>query len=217
MDVSSHELSRRTIVRGAVWSVPVIAAAVAVPMAVASDTSAENGLDFYVTAYNVSGSGSAFGFIQANGIRISPQAGTDAKIIAEGTDYTITIAYTGTDDEFSFRNTAHGLDYQIGQNTAPGRWASVVVEDDRIVLTFVTPYATAEPTTPDFHWDLGPAGRVVRPEDDSIRISGVANLARGGGFPDGGTLAPLTLDPNGGTGTLTGPGQHGDGQAQTWP
>lgn len=42
MTETSRDLSRRTIIKGAAWSVPVVAAAVAVPMAAASGGAADN-------------------------------------------------------------------------------------------------------------------------------------------------------------------------------
>ncbi|MGB3374302.1 MAG: hypothetical protein WBA87_04095 [Microbacterium sp.] len=47
MDTSRTQITRRTIVKGAAWSVPVIAAAVAAPMAAASGDTDNNGADFY--------------------------------------------------------------------------------------------------------------------------------------------------------------------------
>ncbi len=197
MDVTkSAGLSRRTIVKGAAWSVPVIAAAVAVPMAAASTP--QQDLNFFLTAGEVIGSaGAADGQIRSNGVRISPANPAEPKVVAAGSVFTITIEYHGTNPAIDFTDPLHGLAYNKGQCAA---WSGIDVQKTRIVLTAVTPAPTAEPTIGSFAWFLR-----QRPEDNSITFTGIAVLAAGGDFPEGGTLVNLMVDPNAGTGGLSGP------------
>lgn len=216
-DIKKTGLSRRTIVKGAAWSVPVIAAAVAVPMAAASGHTPNDMLNFYVTAFNVNGGGSSFGQVEANGIRMSP-VGAGNEQVAVGSVFTITIEYHGNNNAFDFTTPLYGVDWNKAQNVGPGRWDSMQVTKTKMVLTWTSTSTTAEPTAPAFTWQLGPAaGSVVRPGDNEISVTGIGVLAKGGDFPNGGSVGPLTVDPNAGTGTLTGPGLHGQDNAQTWP
>jgi hypothetical protein len=205
MEKHAPGISRRTIVKGAAWSVPVVAVAVATPLAAASTTPLEEEFDFFLTAGQVIGNASATGQVRSNGVRISPADPQNPKVVAAGTMIRITLTYTGSNPAFDFRNTPYGIDWMKAQNQA---WTIDPVEAGRIVFTAVTSSDSSEPTIGSMSWILDPA---VRPEDDSIRFSGIAVIAPGGDFPAGGTISNLVVDPNGGTGALTGPTQ------ETWP
>lgn len=114
--------------------------------------------------------------MRSNGVRISPSDPANPKVVAAGTQFTITVTYTGSNPEFSFLSTPNGVAWMKAQNPA---WSSI--------------------TGPAF-----PAP-VLRPEDGSIKFTGTAIIAPGGDFPEGGTLVNMLVDPKGGTGALSGP------------
>lgn len=204
-------LSRRTVLKGTAWTVPALVAVTAAPLAAASGDTPSELLYFYITAFNVSGNSTAVGRVEANGVRISPQDSSNPKIFAAGTVYEITITYTGSNPDFDFTDVPN-YDAQLATNVGPGRWNSGTVERTTIRLSWTTTIATTELSAPSFGWNLGPAGGpVIRPEDDSIVITGVATIAPGADFPNGGTIPTLIVDPNQGTGSLTGP------TPETWP
>jgi len=203
--LDGHNLDRRTLVRGAAWSVPVIAAAVSAPLATASGSIANQELNFFLTAGQVIGQNSATGAIQSNGVRISPRDPQNPKVVPAGTVITITIAYTGSLPGFSFLNTPYGVDWMKAQNQA---WPSIEVTQNTITLTATTQFDTTEPTVGSISWMLDPK---VRPEDDSIFFTGTAVIPPGGDYPQGDRLGGLTVDPNQGTGSISGP------TSTSWP
>lgn len=196
--------SRRTIVKGAAWAAPVIAVAVATPAAAASTVNPSEELDFFITAGEVIGTGSSNGSIRSNGVRLSPSDPANPKTVPAGTTFTITFEYTGPNPAFNFRDTPYGVDWMKDQNQG---WA-IDATSTKLVFTTTTTVATPEPTGRSMQWALDPA---VRPEDRSIVFSGVAVIPEGGDFPNGGTIPNLIVDPNGGTGALSGP------TSETWP
>ncbi len=192
-------LSRRTVLKGAAWSVPVVAAAVAVPMAAASHHEPDDQLDFFLTAGEVIGLAGSSGQIRSNGVRISPADPSNPLVVPAGTLITIHIQYHGSNPAVDFTNPEHGTAYNVGQNAA---WDTVEYTPNSLTLTKSTPFATSEPTVGSFSWFL-PVG--IRPENDSITFTGTAQIPAGGDFPEGGTLVSLLVDPNAGTGGLAGP------------
>ena len=197
-------LSRRTMIKGAAWSVPVVAAAFAAPMAAAS-ANPQTELRFFLTAGEVIGQGASTGQIRSNGVRISPADPSSPKVIAAGTVFEITIEYHGTNPAFDFLKTPYGVDWNKQQSRG---WTFTTISSTKLVLSYVTSADSTEPTGTSFSWVLDPS---VRPEDGSVSFSGVATIARGGDYPDGGVIPNLLVDPNGGTGSLSGP------TAGTWP
>jgi len=197
-------LSRRTVIKGAAWSVPIIAAVAAAPMAAAS-TNPQSELKFFLTAGEVIGQGAATGQIRSNGVRISPADPSAPHVIAAGTVFEITIEYHGGNPAFDFLKTPYGIDWNKQQSQG---WTFTTISSTKLVLTHVTSAASTEPTAGSFSWVLDPA---VRPEDGSITFSGIATIAPGGDYPDGGVIPNLIVDPNGGTGSLSGP------TAGSWP
>lgn len=205
MTVSEHTVSRRTVLKGAAWSVPIVVAAVAVPMAAASINPMSE-LEFYLTAGQVIGSGAAAA-VQSNGVRISPADPQNPKVIAAGTTFQITISYNGSNPDFDFLNFPFPYTLDLVKQNMPA-WTVASTSAKTIVLIGTTDHDSSEPVVGSFNWPLNPA---VRPEDNSISITGIAVIKPGGGYPDGGTLTNLIVDPNAGTGSLTGPTQG------TWP
>ncbi|WP_437582848.1 hypothetical protein ACSAGD_11280 [Paramicrobacterium sp. CJ85] len=200
--------SRRTIVKGAAWAAPVIAVAVATPAAAASEGNPADELDFFLTAGEVIGTATASGSVRSNGVRISPSDPNDPKVVAAGTVFQITVTYNGSNPDFSFLNVPFpygSVEAMKGQNPA---WDNIEVTENKIVFTATTPFDTSEPTVGSIQWDIDPNNR---PEDNSISFTGVATLAPGGDFPNGGTLTNLIIDPNAGTGALSGP------TPESWP
>ncbi|WP_313812787.1 hypothetical protein [Glutamicibacter sp.] len=198
----SPAIARRNIVKGAAWAVPVIAAATTVPFASAS-TDTEDG-DFYVTAFQVTGIGTN-GQIRSNGVRISPEDPANPKVIPAGTIFSIVVTYTGDMPEMDFTNPQYGVDYNKGQNPS---WPTIDVTTNTITFTAVTQTSSSEPVIGSFAWFL-PAG--VRPEDNSITVAGTATIPASADYPDGAVLTDLMVDPNEGTGALSGPTET------TWP
>ncbi|AXK46845.1 hypothetical protein [Brachybacterium saurashtrense] len=204
MDMSRRP-SRRTVLRAASWSAPVVAVAVAAPALALSDPLRET-FDFYITAAEVIGDG-ASGEVRSNGVRVSPRPGQGQPIVAAGSIVEITCTYTGDNPDVDFLNFPFPYTRSsVAQNNTPWKIASSSAQG--FTLRAETPYDTFEPTIGQFSWPLDPS---VRPEDDSIQLSGTFTIIPGGDFPEGGTLSPLTIDPNLGTGSLTGP------SAETWP
>lgn len=209
--------SRRTVIKSAAWSVPVIATAVAMPLASASGdpvdpTDPNDVFDFYITASNVNGQGTTRGVVESNGVRTSPRGPIDdanPPFVLAGSTIQVTVTYDGDLDDFDFTDGPYGLGNNLELN---GLWDDVQYSPRKLVFTYTTKSTSYEPTAPGIKWNLGPeAGDVLRPEDGSIKITGVMTVLPGGGFPDGGTLSPLVIDPNGGTGELVGPSQ------ESWP
>lgn len=198
-------LDRRTLVKGAAWSVPVIAAAVSAPLATASGAVANQELDFFLTAGQVIGQDGVTGSVQSNGVRISPHDPRNPKVVPAGTVITITIVYAGSLPDFSFLNTPYGADWMKAQNQA---WPSIEVSRNTITLTATTQFDSTEPTIGSISWMLDPK---VRPENDSIVFSGTAVIPPGGDYPQGDRLGGLTVDPNQGTGSISGP------TSTSWP
>ncbi|GAA5152040.1 hypothetical protein GCM10025768_19410 [Microbacterium pseudoresistens] len=200
MDIQKSGLSRRTVIKGAAWSVPLVAAAVAVPARAASaGGSVAEQFDFYLTAGEVIGNANAAGSVRSNGVRISPTDPSDPKVVAAGTVFTVTLTYTGSNPGFSFLNTPYGVDWMKAQNPA---WPAIDVTANTVTFSATTAFASTEPTIGSYEWLLDPA---VRPEDNSLTFTGTVVLAPGGDFPDGGTLVNMIVDPNLGTGSLAGP------------
>lgn len=202
------EPSRRTIVKGAAWAAPVIAVAAATPAAAASEGDANDLYDFFLTAGQVIGQDASNGEVRSNGVRISPKDPNEPKVIPAGTVITVTIEYTGSKSEFDFSNVPFPYDNVENMKAQNPAWDSIDVTPTKLVFTRTTEYASSEPTVGSTKWQLEPT---VRPENESIKFTGVAVLAKGGDFPNGGTLAPLIVDPNEGTGALSGP------TTETWP
>ena len=200
MDEQVSGTTRRTVLKGAAWSVPVIAAAVATPLAAATGSPDPNEeLYFYITAAEVIGQGVSSGEVRSNGVRISPQDPANPKTVAAGTRFVVTVSYHGDDPDFSFLNAQYGVDWNKQQNPA---WPIITVTANQIIFEHITAYPTTEPTAGSISWRLDPQ---VRPANGSIVFIGVAHIAPGGDFPDGGTMSPLIIDPNAGTGSLSGP------------
>lgn len=200
--------SRRTIVKGAAWAAPVIAVATATPAAAASEDSPNDLYDFFLTAGEVIGTADATGSVRSNGVRISPKDPNDPKQVPAGTVITLTVEYTGDNPDFDFTNVPYpynSVENMKGQNPD---WDTIDVTPTKLVFTATTKYTTAEPTVGSTKWQLEPT---ERPENESITFTGVATIPPGGDFPDGGTLSPLVIDPNEGTGRLDGPTD------ESWP
>lgn len=193
--------ARRSVVKAAAWAVPVIAAATAVPLAAASgtdpvDEKGESVLN--VTAYNVASGGSE-GYVEANGIRISPLDPKNPKTVPAQTHVTITIEYTGDNPLIDFTKPPHDITWNKGQNQS---WSSIEVTKTKLVFTAFTTSASIEPTIGSIRWLMTPGHA---PELNSVKISGTAVIPASEDYPNGGILPILVVDPNKGTGTLSGP------------
>ncbi|WP_141361850.1 hypothetical protein [Glutamicibacter uratoxydans] len=193
--------ARRSVVKAAAWAVPVIAAATAVPLAAASgtdpvDEKGESVLN--VTAYNVA-SGGADAYVEANGIRISPLDPANPKMIPAKTVFTITIEYTGNNKSVDFTNPTHGIDWNKAQN---GAWSKIEITKTKMTFTGFSQFDAIEPVLGSIRWLMVPGHA---PELNSVKITGNAVIPKGADFPNGGYLPILVVDPNKGTGTLTGP------------
>jgi len=199
--------TRRTIVKGAAWAAPVIAVAVATPAAAASTTNPADEFHFFLTAGEVIGTAESTGSYRSNGVRLSPNDSTNPKIVPAGTVFTITIEYTGSLADFDFANVPFPYNDVATMKTYNPGW-DIDVTKTKLVYTYTTTAATSEPTAPSQQWALEPT---LRPEDDSITFSGTAVIPAGEDFPEGATIVNLIVDPNGGTGALTGPTQT------SWP
>lgn len=199
--------SRRTIVKGAAWAAPVIAVAVATPAAAASEANPTDELDFFLTAGQVIGTAESNGAFRSNGVRLSPKDPQNPKVIPAGTTYTITIEYTGANTAFDFTNVPHPYNTVDGMKALNPGW-DITATSTKLVYVYTTPYDTTEPNAPSMQWQLEPT---VRPEDESITFTGVATIPAGGDFPNGGTAVNLIVDPNAGTGALSGP------TPESWP
>jgi hypothetical protein len=203
-------LSRRTVLKGAAWSVPVVAVATAVPAYAASGDVSE--LDFYLTAGQMIGQGAtgagASGQFRSNGIRLTSP---DGKTIPAGVTVVFTLTYNPGSEPVDFTDPQFGFDYNIGLNQG---WVVDPVEPHRVVFTATSTVAASEITFQAAQWWVNQG---VRPEDDSVTFTGIATVPAGGDYPQGGTLTSLVVDPNQGTGSLSGPGDHGAGGASTWP
>lgn len=151
-----------------------------------------------LTAFNVS-SGGSNAYIEANGVRISPLDPMNPKEIPAGTLFTITIEYTGTNDAIDFRKDPIAAGWNKGQNPS---WSTIQVSKTKLVFTATSSYATSEPTIGSIKWYLDPN---EQPEQDSIVITGTAVIPQGKDFPEGGVIPNLVVDPNQGTGSLSGP------------
>lgn len=117
-DIKKTGLSRRTIVKGAAWSVPVIAAAVAVPMAAASgEDPLFNGV-LLVSSSDISPINATFGSFELTPQNVSHEAIPDVVT-------TVTLTYSGP----------AGFDFLAATVVAP--WT--VVEKTANTLTVVTP------------------------------------------------------------------------------
>ncbi len=197
-------ISRRRVLAGVAWSAPAILVATAVPAAAASDPdNPNNRVILNSTAVNVSGTTGNSAFIEGNGIRVSPLDPLDPPMVKAGSVATITVRYTGSNPTFSFLDTPFGIQHNLNMSMG---WA-VSYSETELVFVAPTPFDSIEPTIGSFTWFLNANNR---PEDDSIVFTGVLVLAPGGGFPNGGTVTPLVVDANMGTGAITGPTE------QTW-
>ncbi|MEJ1086823.1 hypothetical protein WDU99_00650 [Microbacterium sp. Mu-80] len=194
-------LSRRTVLQGTAWTLPALVAVTAVPAAAASGV---QDLEFYLTAGQVIGQGSgtgASGQFRSNGVRITSP---DDRIIPAGVTIVFTLTYTGS-GAVDFTNPQNGIDFNLGQNQ---QWTVDPIEQHRVVFTATSNISATEITIGSASWWVNQG---VRPENESITFTGVATVPPGGGFPNGGTLTSLVVDPNGGTGALSGPDET------TWP
>lgn len=188
-------LSRRTVLKGTAWTVPALVAVTAAPLAAASGT---QDLDFYLTAGQVTGQGSgagASGQFRSNGVRVTSP---DDRMIPAGVTIVFILTYTGS-GAVDFTNPQNGIAYNVGQNQ---HWTVDPIEPHRVVFTATSNISALEIAIGAATWSMNQG---VRPENNSITFTGVATIPPGAGFPNGGTLTNLVVDPNQGTGTLSGP------------
>jgi len=120
METSTSQISRRTVVKGAAWSVPVIAAAVAAPMAVASAPINPN--EVPSIGKLVESSDGLFPNRYA-GSALRPDCNDNTW--GEHFTFTMVISYVGGDPGFSMKNAA-----------ASGSWTLVAASEKSVTLTF---------------------------------------------------------------------------------
>lgn len=151
-----------------------------------------------ITAFNVA-SGGSNAYVEANGVRISPLDPKNPKVVPAGTIFTITIDYTGSNKHIDFTNPTYGIDWNKAQN---GSWQKIEVSKSKMTFTGITSHSSIEPTMGSIRWLMVPGHA---PELHSVKISGKAVVPVGGDYPQGAVIPVLVVDPNRGTGTLTGP------------
>lgn len=101
MTTVSGGVSRRTLMKGAAWSVPAIAVAVAAPMAAASGTSVVG--DFYESSAIISTQSVGLSAIFVKCASDTNEADWKGKMF----DATVTVEYTGSNPDFSFADAVN--------------------------------------------------------------------------------------------------------------
>ncbi|MFE6994438.1 hypothetical protein ACFVAE_00605 [Microbacterium sp. NPDC057659] len=149
-------VSRRTVLKGAAWSVPVVAVTTAVPAQAASG-------DVNVGQFNESSANITNQTVSMSGMYVDCTDGQTSPMQQPYTA-TVTISYTGSNPDFTFVPTV---------NQSPG-WA-MTVTDDQIVLTATqTPNGCGEGSAQFPPIALSFNQSQADPGPDSISIQGVA-------------------------------------------
>ncbi|MBS1675105.1 MAG: hypothetical protein JSS74_14210 [Actinobacteria bacterium] len=163
-DVKSG-LSRRTLVKGAVWSVPIVAAAVAAPMASASPAVVgefhESSIGIFEQSTVMSGI-----FVKC----ATPYVGAQAPWYGKEFTATITVSYVGSHSDFAF-----------GQVTESGYWTvDKASTPTKIVLTAkATSYGCGQGAFRFQAINLSYSGATPTPEAGSIIVDGHAESTDG--------------------------------------
>lgn len=103
-------LSRRTVLKGAAWSVPVVAAAVAVPMAAASHEGHNLG-NLLVSSSDISSINATFGSFELTPQNVFHEAIPDVVT-------TVTLTYSGPAEDFNFLSATVFAPWVVAEQTA---------------------------------------------------------------------------------------------------
>lgn len=164
-------LSRRTIVKGAAWSVPVIAAAVAVPMSAASTTPGTRSVGSLVESSDA---------VHETNTRLSSARVEECfpnDMFSKTFDLTATLTYAGSAPGFTLRGTTI-------QSGVPGFWNVVSATDTVVTVTArgtVSCYTGIPALTFQYNLPLGvvPGARTLTANisgvstDGTLRIDGL--------------------------------------------
>lgn len=169
MTEESKGLSRRTLMKGAAWAVPVVAVAAAVPAYAASGQTVIG--EFYESSANITNQ-----TVNMSAFYINCTDGTTTPWAGQPFTVTITISYTGSNADFTFDPT-------VNQNPA---WAMNVTPTQITLTTTATPQGCGTGATefPAISLFFNPNN--VDPGPDSISVQGSA-VSQDGQY----TVSPL--------------------------